>query len=60
MQRPHIRFRGAELADIDDWWPHAQNDALGYALWFLSRAALEFWEELAKEPPGRVHRRNGR
>ena len=40
MQRPHIRFRGAELAELPEWWPHAQNDALGYTLWFLSRAAL--------------------
>jgi len=40
MQRPHVRFRGADLAEIPGWWPHAQNDALGYALWFLSRAAL--------------------
>jgi hypothetical protein len=40
MQRPHVRFRGAELAELPGWWPHAQNDALGYALWYLSRAAL--------------------
>ncbi len=40
MQRPHIRFRGADLTEIPVWWPHAQNDALGYALWFLSRASL--------------------
>jgi Glycosyl hydrolases family 15 len=40
MQRPHIRFHGADLAELPQWWPHAQNDALGYALWFLSRAAL--------------------
>jgi len=40
MQRPHIRFRGASLEELPEWWPHAQNDALGYALWFLARAAL--------------------
>jgi PadR family transcriptional regulator, regulatory protein AphA len=26
----------------------------------MARAALEFWEELATEPPGTGHRRNGR
>ena len=26
----------------------------------MARAGLEFWEELAKEPPRTVHRRNGR
>ncbi|MGQ0553516.1 MAG: glycoside hydrolase family 15 protein [Planctomycetota bacterium] len=40
MQRPHIRFDGRHLREIAGWWPHAQNDALGYALWFLCRAAL--------------------
>ncbi len=40
MQRPHVRLDGQRLAEIDAWWPHIQNDALGYGLWFLSRAAL--------------------
>jgi hypothetical protein len=40
MQRPHVRFVGATLEESPQWWPHAQNDALGYGLWFLSRAAL--------------------
>ncbi|GJM20817.1 MAG: hypothetical protein DHS20C15_07320 [Planctomycetota bacterium] len=40
MQRPHIRFDGAQLTEVDEAWPHKQNDALGYALWFLSRALL--------------------
>jgi len=40
MQRPHVRFVGATLEESPQWWPHAQNDALGYTLWFLSRAAL--------------------
>ncbi len=34
MQRPHIRFKGADLTEIDQNWQHAQNDALGYFLWF--------------------------
>jgi phosphorylase kinase alpha/beta subunit len=40
MQRPHVRFDGDTLSEIDVWWPHAQNDALGYGLWFCARAAL--------------------
>ncbi len=40
MQRPHVRFIGATLEESPQWWPHAQNDALGYGLWFLARAAL--------------------
>ena len=34
MQRPHIRFNGEDLSEIDQKWQHAQNDALGYFLWF--------------------------
>ncbi len=34
MQRPHVRFNGADLTEIDQNWQHAQNDALGYFLWF--------------------------
>src|SRR5207237_1157891 len=34
MQRPHVRFDGATLRELlDQKWSHAQNDALGYALW---------------------------
>lgn len=40
MQRPHVRFDGDTLSEIDVWWPHDQNDALGYGLWFCARAAL--------------------
>ncbi len=40
MQRPHVRFVGESLRESPQWWPHAQNDALGYGLWYLSRAAL--------------------
>ena len=34
MQRPHVRFNGEDLTEIDQNWQHAQNDALGYFLWF--------------------------
>jgi hypothetical protein len=32
--RPHIRFTAQTLAELPEQWPHAQNDALGQALWF--------------------------
>ncbi len=37
MQRPHIRFDGNTLTELDEKWAHAQNDALGYLLWFACR-----------------------
>lgn len=37
MNRPHIRFDGATLNEVPQKWAHAQNDALGYFLWLLSR-----------------------
>ena len=36
MKRPHIRFDGRDLEEITETWAHAQNDALGYFLWFYS------------------------
>ncbi len=33
-QRPHIRFAAQDLSELTEKWPHAQNDALGQALWF--------------------------
>lgn len=41
MNRPHIRFNGRLLAEVDENWEHAQNDALGYFLWFYCRLASE-------------------
>lgn len=41
MQRPHIRFDGNTLEEVDQEWGHAQNDALGYALWLACRLANE-------------------
>jgi GH15 family glucan-1,4-alpha-glucosidase len=32
--RPHIRFTAQTLAELPEKWTHAQNDALGEALWF--------------------------
>ena len=37
MQRPHVRFNGEDLAEIDQNWQQAQNDALAYFLWFYCR-----------------------
>src|SRR5208283_3009302 len=33
-RRPHIRFTAQNLSELPEKWPHAQNDALGQALWF--------------------------
>lgn len=54
MQRPHVRFNSDTMEEIDQKWAHAQNDALGYALWMafklcnknqynLSPIDLEVW-----------------
>lgn len=40
MHRPHIRFRGETLTELDEKWSHAQNDALGYWLWLTSRMVI--------------------
>lgn len=41
MNRPHIRFEGTQLAEINQKWAHAQNDALGYFLWLYCKLILE-------------------
>ena len=41
MERPNIRFDGRKLEEIDQKWNHAQNDALGYFLWFYSKLVRE-------------------
>ncbi|MFO0953051.1 MAG: glycoside hydrolase family 15 protein [Isosphaeraceae bacterium] len=40
MNRPHIRFNGDTLTEIDQRWAHAQNDALGGFLWLYCLLAL--------------------
>jgi phosphorylase kinase alpha/beta subunit len=37
MERPHIRFDGQTLTEVDEIWAHAQNDALGMWLWMASK-----------------------
>ncbi|WP_432820890.1 glycoside hydrolase family 15 protein [Trichloromonas sp.] len=39
MNRPHVRFDGQRLEEIDQPWAHAQNDALGYFVWFWCKLA---------------------
>lgn len=41
MERPHIRFNGRTLSEVDENWEHAQNDGLGYFLWFYCKLASE-------------------
>ena len=41
MNRPHIRFNGETLEENPEKWPHAQNDAIGYFLWFISLLCKE-------------------
>ncbi|MEA5511250.1 glycoside hydrolase family 15 protein [Crocosphaera sp. UHCC 0190] len=41
MKRPHIRFNGETLEEINQEWSHAQNDALGYFLWFTCKLIRE-------------------
>lgn len=41
MKRPHIRFDGNTLGEIDEKWAHAQNDALGYYVWLYSLLVLQ-------------------
>jgi hypothetical protein len=49
MERPHIRFEGRTLTEIDQVWEHAQNDALGYFLWFYCRLAREKYFQLSPQ-----------
>lgn len=41
MERPHVRFDGEKLQEIDKKWSHAQNDALGYFLWLYCKLLNE-------------------
>lgn len=35
--RPQVRFEANSLRELAEGWSHAQNDALGYVLWFRAR-----------------------
>lgn len=41
MNRPHIRFDGRTLGELEEKWAHAQNDALGYFVWLTARLARQ-------------------
>jgi hypothetical protein len=45
MERPNIRFNGRSLAEVDEPWEHAQNDALGYFLWLYCKLAMNTIQE---------------
>ncbi len=49
MQRPHIRFDGECLSEVEEDWEHAQNDALGYFVWLYCQLAAQ--DETASEMP---------
>lgn len=48
QKRPHIRFNGLTLGENPEHWSHAQNDALGYFLWLVSRLAREHHLDLTE------------
>ena len=48
-RRPHIRFNAANLGELPETWPHAQNDALGQALWFRFQLANSGVRAMAPE-----------
>jgi phosphorylase kinase alpha/beta subunit len=41
MNRPHVRFDGDRLEELDEKWSHAQNDAIGAFLWLAAKLASE-------------------
>lgn len=49
MERPHIRFNGEKLQEIDEQWSHSQNDALGYFLWLYCNLINEGLLNLTQE-----------
>ncbi|WP_009630111.1 glycoside hydrolase family 15 protein [Synechocystis sp. PCC 7509] len=49
IQRPHVRFDGENLQEVDEKWSHAQNDALGYFLWLYCKLLNEELLKLEKE-----------
>ena len=44
MRRPHIRFDGETLSEVNENWEHAQNDALGYFLWLYCQLVADTGE----------------
>jgi phosphorylase kinase alpha/beta subunit len=52
QERPHVRFDALTLGEIGENWPHAQNDALGYALWLrfvMANSAENPWPLTASD-----------
>jgi hypothetical protein len=49
MSRPHVRFNGDALEEINQIWQQAQNDALGYFLWFFCKIVDDGILDLTKQ-----------
>ena len=47
QERPHVRFNATTLDELPELWAHAQNDALGYALWLRFVLANDEQQPLA-------------
>lgn len=41
MNRPHVRFDGDRLIELNEKWSHAQNDAIGAFLWLAAKLSDE-------------------
>lgn len=46
MRRPHIRFNAHTMETLPQKWAHAQNDALGYFIWFYCKTAMQRSSEI--------------
>jgi len=49
MNRPHIRFDGEGLEELKQKWAHAENDAMGYFLWFFCKLCNDGTLEMSSQ-----------
>ncbi len=50
MLRPHVRFDGEKLTEVQEQWAHAQNDAIGYWMWLSSKLARAgHWQPMGED-----------
>jgi len=52
QERPHVCFDALTLGEIGENWPHAQNNALGCALWLrlvMANSADDPWPLTAND-----------
>jgi GH15 family glucan-1,4-alpha-glucosidase len=53
QRRPHVRFDATTLKELEESWPHAQNDALAYVVWLRLRlAASDTQFQLSRDERG--------